>query len=127
MNIFLSHARKDGALARKFSHELKREGFVVWDRDLEIEPGENWAKNTGMAMDAAVFIVLLLPPDALLSDSVRSDIEYVLGASKFKNRLFSVFVGPSRLAAKHFPWILRKLPHRQLASDANLQEAVSDI
>jgi hypothetical protein len=49
MKVFLSHARKDGALARQLADQLTRSGFAVWIPEQEIEPGDNWAKKIGKA------------------------------------------------------------------------------
>jgi hypothetical protein len=52
MKIFLSHARKDGALAFQLAEELRRVRFTVWLFEDEILPGDNWAKKVGKALVA---------------------------------------------------------------------------
>jgi hypothetical protein len=127
MRVFLSYARKDDALARKLAERLSNVGFTVWLAEDEIVPGENWAKKVGKALDASELMVFLLTPGALQSDSVRQDIEFAITARRLEGRVFSVFVGSSRDAAKHVPWILWKLPHRQVESASEFTDVVKEV
>lgn len=112
MKVFLSHARKDNALAHQLARQLTRGGFTVWLAEEEIAPGDNWAMKAGKALEDSDWMVILLTPAALESDCLRQDIEFALGARKYEGRVFSVFVGPPLQAGKHMPWILLRLPHR---------------
>ncbi|HUY35541.1 MAG TPA: toll/interleukin-1 receptor domain-containing protein [Pirellulales bacterium] len=127
MNVFLSHARKDGTLARQLADCLSRAGFTIWIADDEIVPGENWAKKIGKALDAAEWMVILLTPRALESDSVRQDIEFALASRKLEGRVFTVFVGPTLQAGKDIPWILLTLPHQQVDSAKDFPEVAKEI
>jgi hypothetical protein len=127
MNVFLSHARKDSALARQLAERLTRAGLTVWIADDQIVPGENWAKKIGKALDAAGLMVILLTPRALESDSVRQDIEFALSSRKFEGRVFSVFVGSTLEAGKDMPWILLKLPHARVESAKDFPDVVKEI
>ncbi|MGO8748576.1 MAG: toll/interleukin-1 receptor domain-containing protein [Thermoguttaceae bacterium] len=127
MKVFLSHARKDGALARQLADQLTRRGFVVWLSEDNIAPGDNWAKKTGKALDDAEWMVLLFTPAAMESDSLRQNIEFALGSRRYEGRVFSVFVGPTLEAGKDVPWILLKLPNRQVESAKNFGQVVKDI
>ena len=127
MKIFLSHARKDGALAHQLAERLRQGAFDVWLSEDKIVPGENWAKKVGKALDDAELMVLLLTPAAMDSDSLRQDIEFALGSRKYENRLFSVFVGPTMQADKEMPWILLKLPYVQVESAKDFAKVVRGI
>jgi len=127
MKVFLSHARKDGALARQLAERLRRAGFIVWIPEEEIALGDNWAKKIGKALDNSEWMVILLSPGALQSDSLRQNIEFVLGSKKYEDRVFSVFVGPTGEASKNVPWILLELPHRQVESAKEFAGVVKEI
>ncbi len=128
MRVFLSYARKDADLARQFAARLEADGrFNVWLADEEVAPGDNWAEKTGKALKESEWMVILLTPSAFRSDSLRSDIEYALASKKFEGRFFSVFVGPTLEAGKDMPWILLKLPHRQIESSREFNEVVKEI
>jgi len=127
MKIFLSHARKDSQLARKLADLLTQAGFSVWLPEEEIAPGDNWAKKIGKALEESECMVILLTPNALESDWLRQNIEYALGSKKYEGRLFSVFVAPSPEIGKRVPWILQKLPHRQVESAKQFRRVIRDI
>jgi hypothetical protein len=127
MKVFLSHARKDDELARELGARLARVGFAVWVSEEQIAPGENWAKKIGKALDDSELMVFLLTPRALESDWLRQNIEFALGSKKYEGRVFSVFVGSALEAGKDMPWILSKLPHRQVTSAKDFGEVVKEI
>jgi TIR domain len=127
MNVFLSHARKDAGLARQLAARLARGGFSVWLPEEQIEPGDNWAKKIGKALEDSQIMVILLTPRALESDLLRQDIDFALFSRKYEGRVFSVFVGPTPAAGKDTPWILVKLPHRQVDSARDFGQVVKDI
>ena len=127
MKVFLSHARKDDDLARKLGERLARSGFTVWISEDQVLPGENWAKKIGKALDDSDLMVILLTPKSLESDWLRQNIEFALGSKRYERRVFSVFVGPTLEAGKDVPWILLKLPHRQVESARNFGDVVREI
>lgn len=127
MNIFLSHARKDAALARQLGERLVAAGFSVWNADEEIELGDNWAKKIGKALENADLMVILFTPKALDSDVLRQDIDFALGSRHFENRVFSVFVGRKPPTGEDMPWILRKLPNSAVESPDEFAKVVRVI
>jgi hypothetical protein len=127
VKIFLSHARKDEALARQLRERLTGAGFVVWSSDEKIAPGDNWAKKIGGALEKSDLKVFLLTPKAMASDVLRQDIEFALGSRKYANRVFSVFVGPTRNIPEDMPWILLKFPSHQIESARDLGDVVEEI
>lgn len=126
MKVYLSHAVKDKALARDLAERLERRGFDVWDEE-KIAPGENWAKLIGKALDGADLMVILMTPGKGESESQRRDIEFALGTRKYEGRVFSVFVGSELEADRNVPWILLKLPHRQVSSAEEFGDVVKEI
>ena len=122
MKIFISHARKDSDLALKLADRLKRSGFAVLRPETEMAPDE-----LGSAPQYSEFMIFLLTPGALEADTLRKDIEYALGSKKYDGRVFSVFVGPTIAAGKDMPWILLKLPWRQVESAKDFGEVAHAI
>jgi hypothetical protein len=127
MKVFLSHARKDDGLARDLRACLDHEGFSVWTPEDQISPGENWAKKVAKALDNSELMVILVTPRAFESDTLRQNVEFAIGSEKYADRVFSVFVGSTAEAGKDVPWILLKLPHRQVRSVGDFPEVVKDI
>ena len=127
MKVFLSYARKDTELANELGERLAKGGFQVWNSHQQVVPGENWAKEIGKALDDSDLMVILLTPKAMESDWLRHEIEFAIGSKKYEGRLFTVFVGAGLEAGKDLPWILLKLPHRQVESPKGFAAVVKDI
>lgn len=70
-------------------------------------------------------MLILLTPKALESDRLRQDIEFALGSNTYEGRVFSVFVGAKKQSDT--PWILQRLPHRQVKSAADFDDVVARI
>ena len=62
MRIFISYAARDEGLASQLADQLSRAGFSVWDAAKEIAPGDNWAKETGRALDESDVMVAVITP-----------------------------------------------------------------
>jgi hypothetical protein len=71
-------------------------------------------------------MVFLFTP-AAASDSVRNNVDLALSGRKYEGRVYSVVVGPSYTAGKDVPWILLKLPHRQVESAKGFAKVVKEI
>jgi len=104
MQVFLSYAHPDRALAHALAADLKQRGLVVWSHDTELLPGDNiWLRN-GEALRKSEAMVVLLSPEAMRSEWVQHEIEYALGNRNYEGRLFPVQVRPT----PSMPWILSK-------------------
>ncbi|MGD0089572.1 MAG: toll/interleukin-1 receptor domain-containing protein [Planctomycetota bacterium] len=104
MRVFISHSQRDRGFVRKLVPYLTQAGCQVWS-DAELGPGENYPLAIGKALERSNAMVVVLSPDAVQSAWVLGEIEYALGSPKFKGRLITVEVRPT----KGTPWILRKL------------------
>ncbi len=110
MNVFISYSHKDEALARKVGKALQVAGLDVWDAELEILPGDNWAEKIAKALKESDAMVVLLTPEALSSSAVRREIDYALSRKAFSGRLIPVLVGAEEeILEDQVPWILRHL------------------
>ena len=115
MKVFISHSHADAPLAARVSEALQRSGLEVWDTDLNVLPGDNWAAEVARALEESEAMVVLLTRDAISSPYVRREMEYALGAKRYSNRLIPVAVGGrERLPAHEIPWIVRQLPWVEL-------------
>ena len=110
MKVFVSHSHADAELAVKISKALRSEGLDVWESDLNLLPGDNWAAEVARALEESDAMVVLLTPDAMNSPWVRREMEYALGAKRYSNRLIPVVVGNRASIPLHdIPWIVRQL------------------
>ena len=110
MKVFISHSHSDAPLAATISKRLQEKGFDVWDPDLHLLPGDNWAAEIARALDESQAMVVLLTPNSVTSSNVKREIEYALGSKNYRNRLIPVVIGGrERISSKEIPWIIRRL------------------
>lgn len=81
-NVFLSHSSKDRIWVRDFCGELLASGIDVWTDWLHIQPGENFDRAIEEALVNATHVLLVVSPNSLQSDYVRSEVEWALSENK---------------------------------------------
>ncbi len=125
MKVFISYAHEDAKWADSIRQALRESketsGIEVWNRELELQPGENWALKLGKALESSEAMVVLLSPQSVKSPFVRQDIDFALTHPKFRGRLISMMVKPT----KDIPWILRTLPF--IDATGGKEEALREV
>jgi len=125
MQVFISHASKDKAVARHLAHRLTDAGLKVWIPEDEILPGDNWAKKVGEALEESDLMVVLITPHAFESEWLKEEIQYALTSEHYQGRLIPVFLGDNTETPTDVPWILRKLNPVQIEGrDEDWQQVV---
>ena len=125
MQVFISHASKDKAVARHLAHRLTDAGLKVWIPEDEILPGDNWAKKVGEALEESDLMVVLITPHAFESEWLKEEIQYALTSEHYQGRLIPVFLGDKTETSTDVPWILRKLNPVQIEGrDEDWQQVV---
>ena len=110
MQVFISYSHSDSPLAARVSKALRKTGLQVWDPDVNLLPGDNWAAEVGRALEESDAMVVLLTPTSILSPHVKADMAYALGSKSYRNRLIPVAVGGrEQLPKGEIPWIVQKL------------------
>lgn len=127
MNVFISHAAKDEPLAAQLAQTLTCAEINVIDPSAVEAPDDNWAGRRARAMEKSDFMVILITSGAIQSEPLVNDIEYALTTRRFRDRLFTVIVGPTVETPGDVPWILRKQPHKQIASAQEFGEVVDEV
>lgn len=127
MQVFISYAEADEAIAKKVAAGLEKEQFKVW-YDKRILPGHNRADEVGKALRESRAMVVLLTPAAVRSQRVRREIEYALGNETYSHRLIPVVVGsPEELPKKDIPWILQRLQMVNLTERGGSDKGIKEI
>jgi len=122
MKVFISHAQQDAKWAALIRRGLREKPyFDVWDSELEIQAGDNWALKTGEALASSDAVIVLLSPEAVSSPFVRKEIDFVLTNRKFRDRVIPVMVKPT----KEVPWILHTLPF--IDGTHGKEKAIGDV
>lgn len=104
MKVFLSHSTSDKALAREIATGLVDQGFDIWFDEWVLQPGGNWAKEVGKALESADAMVVLFSPESMRTWQ-REEIQYALTTQRFEGRLIPVIVK----STPNIPWILETL------------------
>lgn len=110
MQVFISHASADRPLAEDLATELQKSGIRVWDAYRSLFPGDNWALETGKALEASDVMVVLLTRNSRESQSIKQDVQYALTSGNYRGRVLPVLVDfVTFQAGKDVPWILLRL------------------
>lgn len=71
--IFISHAHEDAEFAQLLAADLQERGWIVWIAPSSIRPGEKWVEAIGRGLDESGVFVLVVTPNAVESEWVRSE------------------------------------------------------
>ena len=75
--VFVSYARGDGAaIAADLRRRLAAEGVSLWQDLVAMEGGQDWWRRIQAAVDKAEYVILVLTPGALASETCRREWRY---------------------------------------------------
>jgi TIR domain-containing protein len=75
--VFLSYARSDGEqFATDLRQWLAAEHIQLWQDRVGMEGGRDWWQQITEALDKVEFMVLVMTPAAMLSETVRKEWRY---------------------------------------------------
>src|SRR6266496_245789 len=75
--VFLSYARSDGEqFATQLRQRLEAEHIPLWQDRVGMEGGKDWWLQITEALDVVEFLVLVMTPAAMLSETVRKEWRY---------------------------------------------------
>ena len=75
--LFLSYARTDGEqFATDLRERLEAEQIPLWQDRVGIEGGRDWWQQITEALDVVEFMVLVMTPAAMGSETVRKEWRY---------------------------------------------------
>ena len=124
MQVFISHASRDQQLAKTLADLLDEAGVQVHPAADEMEPGGNWAKQIGLALEQSDVMVVLFTPNTEHSDFVQKELEYALSSKSYQGRVIPVLVQPSGKV----PWIVNKLDALKVSIDPpSLQKGFGEV
>lgn len=79
---FVSYSRADAEFSLKLAEDLKAGGANVWLDQLDIEPGERWARAVQTALSSAPRVLVILSPASVNSTNVEDEIAFALEKRK---------------------------------------------
>jgi hypothetical protein len=85
--VFLSHASKDHAKARRLKAVLVAHDVSVWFAPHHIAGAKQWQDEIGEALARCDWFVVLLTPNAVKSMWVKRELEYALSKERYKDHI----------------------------------------
>jgi len=79
---FISYSREDSAFALKLAEDLKAAGAAVWLDQLDIAPGQRWAKAVQEALNGCPRMLVILSPASATSTNVDDEVSFALEEKK---------------------------------------------
>jgi hypothetical protein len=79
---FFSYSREDSEFALKLAEDLKAEGANVWLDQLDIEPGQRWARAVQEALNTSARVLVILSPASVNSTNVEDEVAFALEEHK---------------------------------------------
>ncbi len=79
---FFSYSREDSEFALRLAADLKSAGANVWLDQLDIRPGQRWARAVQEALDNAERVLVILSPSSVESSNVEDEVTFALEEHK---------------------------------------------
>jgi len=81
-NAFFSYSREDSQFALRLAEDLKAGGANVWLDQLDIEPGQRWARAVEEALNSSQRLIVILSPTSASSTNVSDEVNFALEEHK---------------------------------------------
>jgi hypothetical protein len=79
---FISYSREDSEFALRLANDLKAAGAAVWLDQLDIAPGQRWARAIEDALNDCPRMVVILSPASVGSTNVDDEVSFALEEKK---------------------------------------------
>ena len=87
IEVFLSHANQDRAIAQHLAHTLSRHGIPVFFSPQNILGAQQWQNEILGALRRCDWFVVLLSPDAINSMWVKREVAFALQDPRYEDRI----------------------------------------
>ena len=114
--VFISYSRKDIGFVRKLAGDLEKAGYDVWWDLTDLRGGDDWLRVIPSAIESSEHFIVVLSPNAALSDWVKKEYTQALSSRKK--------IIPLMLAQSNVPFALNTINYVDFTSDdyaANLK------
>src|SRR5208337_5468641 len=79
---FISYSREDSEFALRLAGDLKAAGAAVWLDQLDIAPGQRWARAVQDALNDCPRMLVILSPASVDSRNVEDEVSFALEERK---------------------------------------------
>lgn len=88
--VFLSHASRDGEMARRVAEAVRAHGVPVWFSPVNILGAQQWHDEIGAALQRCDWFAVLLSPDAVASKWVGRELVFALYDDRYNGRIIPI-------------------------------------
>ena len=81
-SAFISYSREDSEFALKLAGDLKAAGAAVWLDQLDIAPGQRWARAVEDALNGCARMLVILSPTSVNSRNVEDEVSFAIEEQK---------------------------------------------
>lgn len=92
--IFISYSRKDIDFVRRLAGDLEKAGYDVWWDISDLRGGDDWVREIPTAIEASDFFIVVLTPNAAVSEWVSKEYTQALNLRK---KIIPIMLRPSRV------------------------------
>ncbi len=82
LSIFISYSHADSDFVDQLEADLRSQGFETWVDRQRLAGGQRWRRELQEAVEHAQVLLLVLSPDAVASENVQIEYDYVLDLGK---------------------------------------------
>jgi len=82
INLFISYAHADSAFVDRLEADLHQQGFDPWVDRQRLKGGQRWRRALQDAVKRAQVLLIVLSPDAVASENVQIEYDYMLELGK---------------------------------------------
>jgi hypothetical protein len=120
--IFISYSRKDIGFVRTLAGDLEKAGYEVWWDLTDLRGGDDWLRVIPSAIESSEYFIVVLSPNATVSDWVKKEYTQALSSGKK--------IIPLMLTRSSVPFALNTINYVDFTSDdyaANLQSLLNAL
>lgn len=121
--VFLSHASKDRAFARKLCAAFRAHKIKFWFAPYRIVGSQRWHDEIGKALNRCDWFLLVLSPAAVRSKWVKHELLFALGEDRYEDRIVPVVYKSCQF--KRLSWTLAQIQYVDFRED--FQEGCREI
>ena len=88
--VFLSHSNQDRDFADELANEMRRHNVPVWYSQTNITGGQQWHDEIGLALRRCDWFVIVLSPQSIDSDWVKSELLYAFRHNVLRKRIVPI-------------------------------------
>src|SRR5690242_18660406 len=82
ISLFISYAHADSAFVDRLEADLHKQGFDPWVDRQRLKGGQRWRRTLQDAVKRAQVLLIVLSPDAVASENVQIEYDYMLELGK---------------------------------------------